>query len=67
MTTEFWSELWMKLFGTDMWLGVDIGFWVAMAVILLVVIVENAIFWGMKPKVNSPEKKQKERRNDHEI
>ena len=45
-----WKELWMTLFGTTEWLGLNIGFWVAMAVVLLIVIVMNIVFWSMKPK-----------------
>ena len=43
-----WKELWMTLFGTTEWLGLNIGFWVAMAVVLLIVIVMNVVFWSMK-------------------
>ncbi|HAU5239976.1 TPA: hypothetical protein JD121_09180 [Clostridioides difficile] len=45
-----WKELWMTLFGTTEWFGLNIGFWVAMAVVLLIVIVMNVVFWSMKPK-----------------
>ena len=45
-----WKEIWMTLFGTTEWLGLNIGFWVAMAVVLLIVIVMNIVFWSMKPK-----------------
>ena len=45
-----WKELWMKLFGTSEWLGFNIGFWVSMAVVLLIVILMNVVFWGIKPK-----------------
>ena len=33
-----WKELWMTLFGTTEWLGLNIGFWVALAAVLLIVI-----------------------------
>ena len=45
-----WMELWMKLFGTAEWLGLNMGFWVSMGVVLLIVIVMNIVFWSMKPK-----------------
>lgn len=45
-----WTLIWMDLFGTSSFLGVDMGFWVAMAVVTLIVVLMNAIFWGMKPK-----------------
>ena len=47
--------LWMTLFGTTEWLGLNIGFWVAMAVVLLIVIVMNVVFWSMKPKKDAKE------------
>ena len=50
-----WKELWMTLFGTTKWLGLNIGFWVAMAVVLLIVIVMNVVFWSMKPKKDTKE------------
>ena len=45
-----WKEIWMTLFGTTEWLGLNIGFWVAMAVVILIVVLMNVVFWGMKPK-----------------
>lgn len=45
-----WMNLWMKLFGTSELFGLNMGFWVAMAVVLLIVIVMNVVFWSMKPK-----------------
>lgn len=47
-----WSKLWMDLFGrTSLW-GIDMGFWVALSAVLLIVILMNVVFWGMKPKEN---------------
>lgn len=46
-----WAKIWMNLFGTTEFLGIDMGFWVAMAVVLLIVIFMNVVFWSMKPKV----------------
>ena len=54
-----WNEIWMKLFGTTEWLGLNIGFWVSMAVVVLVVIAMNLLFWGMKPKHTEKEKQKK--------
>ena len=45
-----WKEIWMTLLGITEWLGLNIGFWVSMAVVVLIVIVMNVVFWGMKPK-----------------
>ena len=40
----------MTLFGTVDLFGLDMGFWVSMAVVALIVVVMNAVFWGMKPR-----------------
>lgn len=45
-----WTTIWMDLFGTDSFLGINMGFWAAMAVVLLIVILMNAVFWSLKPK-----------------
>lgn len=45
-----WKEIWMTLFGAYEWLGLSLGFWVSMAVVLLIVIIMNVVFWGIKPK-----------------
>ena len=42
-----WKEIWMTLFGTTEWLGLNIGFWVSMAAVALIVIVMNVIFWSI--------------------
>ncbi len=45
-----WIALWMKMFGTTKLLGLNMGFWVSMAVVALIVIVMNVVFWSMKPQ-----------------
>lgn len=45
-----WTNIWMSLFGRTILLGLDMGFWTAMAVVALIVILMNVIFWGIKPK-----------------
>lgn len=45
-----WNQLWMDLFGTTTLWGIDMGFWVAMAAVIMIVILMNAVFWGMKPQ-----------------
>lgn len=45
-----WKEIWMALFGRTEWLGLDVGFWAAMAAVLLIVVAMNAGFWSIKPK-----------------
>ena len=52
-----WKELWMTLFGTTEWLGLNIGFWVALAAVLLIVILMNVLFWSMKPKTDTKKSK----------
>lgn len=44
------NTIWLSLFGTTQWYGIDMGFWVSMFVCVLIVIVMNVVFWGMKPK-----------------
>ena len=54
-----WKEIWMALLGTTEWLGLNMGFWVAMAAVVLIVIMMNVIFWGIKPKqtkIDEPKK-----------
>ncbi len=48
-----WKELWLILFGRTEWLGLNIGFWVAMAAVVLIVVVMNVVFWSMKPKADA--------------
>ena len=45
-----WKELWLSLWGTTEFLGVDMGFWMAMAMIVLIVIVMNLVAWSLMPK-----------------
>ena len=45
-----WMNLWNALFGTQEICGLNPGFWVAMGVVTAIVIIENVVFWSMKPK-----------------
>lgn len=45
-----WATIWMNLFGTVSVFGIDMGFWVGIAVVSLIVILMNVVFWNMKPK-----------------
>ena len=45
-----WTMLWIKLFGTTSFLGINMGFWVGMAAVLLIVILINVVFWSRKPE-----------------
>ena len=54
-----WKEIRMAHLGTTEWLGLNMGFWVAMAAVVLIVILMNVIFWGIKPKqtkIDEPKK-----------
>lgn len=44
-----WTQIWMDLFGTTEWLGLNMGFWVSNGVVLVVVVIMNVVFWSMKP------------------
>lgn len=44
-----WMNLWMSIFGTTEAFGLNMGFWVSMTVVLLIVILMNIVFWKMKP------------------
>ena len=45
-----WAKIWMDLFGTTTLWGLNMGFWVSMGVVLLIVILMNVVFWIMKAK-----------------
>lgn len=45
-----WATIYMNLFGTTSLFGINMGFWVGMAVVLLTVVLMNVVFWSMKPK-----------------
>ena len=50
-----WKEIWMTLFGTTEWLGLNSGFWVSMAAVALIVIVMNVIFWSIGSRTDTKE------------
>lgn len=45
-----WKELWMTIFGTCNWMGLNMGFWASMTVALLIVVAMNVVLWRMKPR-----------------
>ncbi len=57
-----WAGLWMKTFGTTEWCGVNMGFWVSMAVVALVVVLQNIIFWNMKPTEHALHVREEEKK-----
>lgn len=50
------NNIWISLFGTTQWFGIDMGFWVSMFVCVVIVILMNVVFWGVKPKVKAVKK-----------
>ena len=40
-----WKELWMTLFHTTDFLGVNIGFWFSMLIVFIIVLIMNVVFW----------------------
>lgn len=52
-----WKELWLKLFGTTKFKGIDMGFWVSLVIIILIAIIMNIVFWNIKPKKDEDKKK----------
>ena len=51
-----WTTLWLKLFGTTTLWGLNMGFWVSLSVVLLIVILMNTLFWSLKPTPRIPRK-----------
>lgn len=45
-----WEKIWIDLFGTTTLWGLDMGFWVSISIVALIVILMNLIFWFIKPK-----------------
>lgn len=51
-----WNMLWLKLFGTTTLWGLNMGFWVSLGTVLLIVILMNTLFWSLKPAPRIPRK-----------
>lgn len=45
-----WMSLWMKLFGRSELFGINMGFWVALGIVALIVLLMNLLFWNMPAK-----------------
>ena len=45
-----WKDIWMTLFGTADLFGLNMGFWVSMAVVALIVVVMIHILLKMRKK-----------------
>lgn len=44
-----WKEIWLKYFGTTEYLGINMGFWVSAAIVIMIVLIMNLICWKIKP------------------
>ncbi|MGI6215547.1 MAG: hypothetical protein ACOYIT_06710 [Christensenellales bacterium] len=55
-----WQEVWMSVFGTTEWLGLNIGFWVSMGLVAIIVLIMNIVLWRMKPKDKNNEDTKKQ-------
>lgn len=45
-----WTKLWMDLFGTTTLWGLNMGFWVSLALVALLVAGMNLVFWNQNPR-----------------
>lgn len=43
-----WNTIWMNLFGKTELFGINMGFWAAITVTGLIVILMNVVFWARK-------------------
>lgn len=43
-----WNTLWICLFGTTEFLGLNMGFWVSMTAVIVAAAIMNVVFWRMK-------------------
>ena len=46
-------SIWMDFLGMDTLFNLNMGFWVSMSAVIVLVILMNVIFWSMKPKNRS--------------
>ena len=47
-----WKELWVTLFHTTDFLGLNIGFWLSMLIVLIIALLMSVVFWSMSPQKN---------------
>lgn len=45
-----WNDIFMYVFGRLSFCGLDMGFWVSLAAVIVIVIAMNVVFWELKPK-----------------
>lgn len=44
------NALWLHLFGSTDFLGINFGFWAAMSIVLFIAILMNVVFWTIALK-----------------
>lgn len=44
-----WTSLYMKIFGTTKFFGIDIGFWIVVVICLFIMVGMNLLLWKKKP------------------
>lgn len=44
-----WTSIWMHIFGTTTFMGIDMGFWVSMGISVIVALSMIIGFWCTKP------------------
>lgn len=54
-----WTNIWMSIFGTTTFMGIDMGFWVSMGISALVALSMIIGFWCTKPYDKRNIKKKK--------
>ena len=52
-----WNNMWNILFNRTELFGINMGFWVCLLVITIIVILMNVVFWSMKPLKTVEEQK----------
>lgn len=40
-----WKSQWLSVFGREDWLGLNMGFWVALVVVVLLIVAMNLVCW----------------------
>lgn len=51
-----WNKIWLSLFGTTSLFDINMGFWVSLFFVILIVVMMNIVFWSLKPKTDDEEK-----------
>lgn len=57
--TEALKNIYIALFGTTELWGLNIGFWILMIIVAVLVFIMNIVFWSFKPKESRENKDEK--------